>query len=90
MVIEIPYLDCRWGYHTLNAIIDFNTRMSEISIPIFIVHGGADEIVRVTGSQTLNDSITSQDKTLKVCLTLGRITEAWLPMLVISNVVALY
>lgn len=41
-------------------------RASEITTPILIMHGDADALASVEGSRTLNDLITSDDKSLRI------------------------
>jgi len=40
--------------------------LSELRLPLFVIHGGADKITPVSGSQLLYDSAASADKTLKI------------------------
>jgi len=56
----------RWGHNTLKALVDFNERMSEITIPIFIAHGDDDQICHIDGSTKLEKTVSSKDKTFKV------------------------
>jgi len=56
----------RWGTETLKAIDRVKARMSEIRLPILILHGGADPVNSVQGSRELYDAVSSTDKVLKV------------------------
>ena len=56
----------RWGTETLNAIDRVKSRMTEIRLPILIIHGGADPVNSVEGSRELYAAVTSPDKELKV------------------------
>lgn len=56
----------RWGTETLAAIARVRSRMSEIRLPILILHGGADPVNSVQGSRELYESVSSVDKELKV------------------------
>lgn len=59
-------MKARWGHNTLKALVDFNERMSEITIPIFIAHGDDDQICHIDGSTKLEKTVSSKDKTFKV------------------------
>ncbi len=52
------------GYN--NALKPLRQRLSELRLPMLILHGGADKIAPVTGSQLLYEKISSSDKTLKI------------------------
>ena len=41
-------------------------RASEITLPIFVMHGGGDLLASPDGSETLYERVSSSDKTLKV------------------------
>lgn len=56
----------RWGTETLNAIDRVKSRMAEISLPILILHGGADPVNSVEGSRELYENVSSADKELKI------------------------
>ena len=56
----------RWGTETLAAIARVRSRMSEIRLPILILHGGADPVNSVQGSRELYESVSSADKELQV------------------------
>lgn len=48
------------------AMQDAQDRAAQIEIPMLIMHGGADSMTAVSGSQLLHDRISSTDKALKV------------------------
>lgn len=56
----------RWGTEALNAIDRVKSRMAEITLPILILHGGADPVNSVEGSRKLYDAVASADKELKI------------------------
>ncbi|XP_067943169.1 monoglyceride lipase-like [Watersipora subatra] len=59
-------LKARWGHHTINALVDFNSKMSQITVPVYIAHGGEDLVCHIDGSTKFRDTISSTDKTYKV------------------------
>lgn len=52
------------GYN--NALKPLRQRLSELRLPMLILHGGADKIAPVSGSQLLYEKSSSPDKTLKI------------------------
>jgi len=54
----------RWGTETLDAIDRVKSRMSEIGLPILILHGEADPVNAVQGSKELFAGVSSKDKEL--------------------------
>ena len=54
----------RWGTETLDAIDRVKSRMSEIRLPILILHGEDDPVNSVQGSRELFAAVSSQDKEL--------------------------
>jgi alpha-beta hydrolase superfamily lysophospholipase len=56
----------RWGMETMQAIAAVRQRISQWQLPILLIHGSADTINAVTGSQELFEKITHTDKTLKI------------------------
>jgi alpha-beta hydrolase superfamily lysophospholipase len=54
----------RWGTETLDAIDRVKSRMSEIGLPILILHGEADPVNSVEGSKELFAAVSSKDKEL--------------------------
>ena len=54
----------RWGTETLDAIDRVRSRMSEIALPILILHGEDDPVNAVQGSRELFAAVSSKDKEL--------------------------
>lgn len=54
----------RWGTETLDAIDRVKSRMSEIGLPILILHGEEDPVNAVQGSKELFAGVSSKDKEL--------------------------
>ena len=54
----------RWGTETLDAIDRVRSRMSEIGLPILILHGEDDPVNAVQGSRELFAAVSSKDKEL--------------------------
>jgi acylglycerol lipase len=59
-------LAARTGAELLGTMEKTQTRIHELSLPIFIAHGGADCISDPSSSQMLYDGAASKDKTLKL------------------------
>jgi alpha-beta hydrolase superfamily lysophospholipase len=56
----------RWGTETLDAIARVRDQIHTLPLPILIVHGDADQVNAISGSQELFDHITFPDKTFKI------------------------
>ena len=56
----------RWGTETLDAISTVRKHISQLQLPILLIHGDADQVNAVGGSQELYQNITCADKTLKI------------------------
>ncbi len=56
----------RMGYHVLHVSRDIRARMSNLKMPMFIVHGGSDALCPPSGSQILHGGVSAMDKTLKI------------------------
>jgi len=56
----------RFGVILLNVMEEIQRRASEIKWPFFILHGSADKLCTVEGSQILYDRASSKVKLLKV------------------------
>jgi len=54
----------RWGTETLDAIDRVKSRMSEIGLPILILHGEDDPVNGLQGSRELFAAVSSKDKEL--------------------------
>ncbi|MBE9066744.1 alpha/beta hydrolase [Leptolyngbya cf. ectocarpi LEGE 11479] len=55
----------RWGTECLVAIANVRQNIHQLQVPILLVHGSADQVNDVKGSQEIFERITS-DKTLKI------------------------
>jgi alpha-beta hydrolase superfamily lysophospholipase len=56
----------RWGTESLRTVEWIKAHGADIRLPILLVHGEADPIALVKGSQALFDQITFPDKTLRI------------------------
>jgi len=56
----------RTGSELLKATKKITAQASIISAPILIMHGSADKLADVSGSEMLYERVSSQDKTLKI------------------------
>ncbi|MBT9312938.1 alpha/beta hydrolase [Leptothoe kymatousa] len=56
----------RWGTECLVAIANVRRTISQLQLPILLIHGSADKINDVRGSQEIFDRITLADKTFQV------------------------
>lgn len=61
-----PRASMRWGTEILATINRVRSRLSDIRMPILIVHGNVDPINSVKGSRELYDGVGSTDK--KLCV----------------------
>jgi len=52
------------GYN--NALLPLRERLSQLRLPMLILHGGEDKTAPVSGSQLLHEKAASPDKTLKI------------------------
>ncbi|KAK2175997.1 hypothetical protein NP493_693g00014 [Ridgeia piscesae] len=59
-------LKARWGVCFFDTMDEIGERMSEIQCPLLNLHGDADKLTTLEGSQLLQDKAGSKDKTLKV------------------------
>lgn len=59
-------LKARWSVFMLNIMNEIQARFSEIKWPFLILHGTADRICSIEGSQLMCDGASSKDKTLKI------------------------
>jgi len=55
----------QWGTKFLDALDEVNRHAAEITKPILLLHGEADRIADVKGSEQLFGKLSSSDKTLK-------------------------
>lgn len=56
----------RMGYEMLTASEAAQARMASLSLPMLIMHGGADNMTSPQGSRRLNEVAASRDKTLVI------------------------
>lgn len=56
----------RMGYSIVDVSRKVRNRLSELKLPVLILHGSADRICPVIGSQMVFDGVGSTDKTLKI------------------------
>lgn len=56
----------RWGTECLVAIAAVRRNISQLQVPILLVHGSADKVNDVQGSEEIFERITTTDKTLKI------------------------
>ena len=56
----------RWGMEFLATIERVKPRSAEVTIPILMIHGGADPIVSADGSRDFFEKLGSPDKELKI------------------------
>ena len=59
-------LKAKWGVAMLNAMEFFGQHFSEISIPLLLVHGDADQLVHIGSSQFGYHTASSTDKTFEI------------------------
>lgn len=59
-------LKARWVVCSLKAIDEIQQRMGELKSPYLLMHGSADRLVLVQGSEMLHANSRSEDKTMKV------------------------
>ena len=56
----------RTGAEMLGAMQRIGAEAGKITLPILILHGGADRLVNPQGAVMLHDTVSSRDKTLKI------------------------
>lgn len=56
----------RWGTESLDTVERIKAGMSDIRMPLLVVHGEADHLNLVAGAHALFDSASSDDKTLRI------------------------
>ena len=59
-------ITCRFGAEMILTLRKLPSEMSKISLPILIMHGTDDKLSAVDGSRLLYESVSSEDKTLKL------------------------
>lgn len=58
-------MQARWGNEMLKAMDSIQASAADISLPVLIMHGGADGLCSIEGSRTFFDGVSSSDKTMK-------------------------
>jgi len=56
----------RFGVELMDAMAELRRKVSEIRLPVLIMHGDADRLSDPEGSRTLFGGVGSADKTLKI------------------------
>jgi len=59
-------ITCRFGAEMILTLRKLPSEMSKISLPILIMHGTDDKLSAVDGSRLLFESVSSEDRTLKL------------------------
>ena len=59
-------LSARMVLELFGAMEKIQARAAEIELPLLMLHGGADQLASPEGSRFLNDTVSSQDKTLNI------------------------
>lgn len=59
-------ISARLGAEMFNAMASVQASASKLSLPLLILHGGADGLTSPEGSKILNERAQSRDKTLKI------------------------
>ncbi|MFO7789964.1 MAG: alpha/beta hydrolase, partial [Bacteroidales bacterium] len=59
-------ITARLGAEILKAMKHVTECAKEIRLPIMIVQGGSDKLVDPSGAQLLYDSVSAEDKTIKI------------------------
>jgi alpha-beta hydrolase superfamily lysophospholipase len=59
-------ITARLGAEMLKAMQHVTESAKKIRLPIMIVQGGSDKLVDPSGAQLLYDSVSSEDKTIKI------------------------
>lgn len=59
-------ISARLGAEMFNAMAIVGKNASKLSLPLLILHGGADGLTSPEGSKMLNERAASRDKTLKI------------------------
>jgi acylglycerol lipase len=61
-----PGAGARTGLELLHAVDRIQEHMDEITVPLLVMHGGADKVTPPAGSKALVERARSTDKTLKI------------------------
>jgi len=65
-LVHTGKITARLGAEMLKTMQTVTQKANQIRLPIMIIQGAADRLVDPSGAQLLYDSISSQDKTLKI------------------------
>ncbi|XP_048741718.2 monoglyceride lipase-like isoform X2 [Ostrea edulis] len=61
-----PFIRVKWGAAWLECVKKLEERMDSIEFPLLALHGDADTLCDVKGSQILYDKAKSEDKEIKI------------------------
>ncbi len=61
-----PNATVRWGAESLKTVDRVKAGMSEINLPLLVIHGGNDPLNLAEGSRTLCETVSHPDTTLRV------------------------
>ncbi|MEQ1507311.1 MAG: lysophospholipase [Myxococcota bacterium] len=64
--IDHAKLPARSAKAALNGLADVSVRYGEVTVPMLVMHGGADVVTPIDGSRALVAASPSADKTLKI------------------------
>jgi hypothetical protein len=64
-------LSLRWGLCTLSCLQYIQEHIDTVEWPFIVLHGDADKLCALEGSQMLYDRAASTDKTIKVSCLVG-------------------
>ena len=57
---------CTFAVCLLNTMSEYQKRLGEIKLPLYVVHGDTDALCELSGAKLLHEKATSSDKTLEV------------------------
>jgi len=66
LLVYTGKITARLGAEMLKAMQNVTESAAKIKLPIMIVQGGGDKLVDPSGAQLLYDSVSSEDKTIKI------------------------
>ena len=64
--VNLTLLRVRTTLGILGTVRHIRANLADITLPMFIIHGGGDRIVDPSGSKVLYEGISSEDKRLKI------------------------
>lgn len=65
-LIDLGKWRIRTGYEVAQSIYMMREKVSDIQLPLLIMHGGADKELPISGAHYLYDNAQSTDKTIKI------------------------